>query len=67
MQLSTVARVTFVAGTGITRSELVVEGTVPGLDEAEFVRAAQDAKDNCPVSQALTGNVELAVSARLQS
>jgi lipoyl-dependent peroxiredoxin len=66
-QLSTVARVTFVAGTGITRSELVVEGTVPGLDEAGFARAAQDAKDNCPVSQALTGNVELAVSARLQS
>jgi osmotically inducible protein OsmC len=66
-QLSTVARVTFVPGTGITRSELVVEGLVPGLDEEGFVRAAQDAKDNCPVSKALTGNVELAVSARLQS
>jgi osmotically inducible protein OsmC len=63
--LSTVARVTFVPGTGITRSELVVEGTVRGLDEAEFVGAANDAKDNCPVSQALKGNVELAVTARL--
>lgn len=63
--LSTVARVTFVPGTGITRSELVVEGTVRGLDEGAFVGAASDAKDNCPVSQALKGNVELAVTARL--
>lgn len=63
--LSTVARVTFVPGTGITRSELVVEGTVSGLDEEGFRRAAEDAKQNCPVSKALTGNVELAVTARL--
>ena len=63
--LSTVARVTFVPGTGITRSELVVEGTVSGLDEEGLRRAAEDAKDNCPVSQALRGNVELAVTARL--
>jgi osmotically inducible protein OsmC len=63
--LSTVARVTFVPGTGITRSELVVEGTVRGLDEDAFVAAANDAKENCPVSQALKGNVELAVTARL--
>jgi lipoyl-dependent peroxiredoxin len=65
--LSTVARVSFVGGTGITRSELVVEGTVGGLDEAAFQRAAEDAKENCPVSKALAGNVELAVTARLQS
>jgi osmotically inducible protein OsmC len=65
--LSTVARVTFVGGTGITRSELVVEGTVSGMDEAAFQRAAEDAKENCPVSKALAGNVELAVSARLNS
>jgi lipoyl-dependent peroxiredoxin len=65
--LSTVARVTFIGGTGITRSELVVEGTVSGVDEATFQRAAEDAKENCPVSQALAGNVELAVTARLSS
>ncbi len=63
--LSTVARVTFVPGTGITRSELVVEGTVRGVDGDAFVAAANDAKENCPVSQALKGNVELAVTARL--
>lgn len=63
--LSTAARVTFVPGTGITRSELVVEGTVRGIDDDAFQAAARDAKDNCPVSKALSGNVELAVTARL--
>jgi osmotically inducible protein OsmC len=28
---------------------------VPGLDEADFIKAAEDAKANCPVSQALKG------------
>jgi osmotically inducible protein OsmC len=63
--LSTAATVTFVPGTGITTSVLDVVGTVPGMDEAAFHQAAEEAKDNCPVSKALTGNVELSVSARL--
>jgi lipoyl-dependent peroxiredoxin len=63
--LSTTATVTFVPGTGITKSVLDVEGTVPGLDEAGFREAAEGAKENCPVSQALKGNVELSVTARL--
>lgn len=50
----------------VTRSELDVIGTVPGIDEAAFDAAAQDAKDNCPVSRALAGNVELSVSATLE-
>jgi lipoyl-dependent peroxiredoxin len=66
-QLSTSATVTFVPGTGITRSALEVTGTVPGLDEAAFRQAADDAKENCPVSQALKNNVELAVTASLSS
>ena len=63
--LSSSATVTFVPGTGITRSVLEVEGSVPGLDEEAFRAAAEDAKQNCPVSKALTGNVELEVRARL--
>jgi lipoyl-dependent peroxiredoxin len=63
--LSTTATVTFVPGTGITKSVIDVRGTVPGLDEAGFRKAAEAAKENCPVSQALKGNVELEVSARL--
>ena len=63
-RLSVSATVTFVPGTGITRSALEVEGAVPGLDEDGFRAAAENAKDNCPVSQALKGNVELSVNAR---
>jgi lipoyl-dependent peroxiredoxin len=65
--LSVSAAVTFEPGTGITKSVLDVQGTVPGIDEKAFQEAAETAKDNCPVSQALKGNVELSVSARLQS
>ena len=64
--LSSSARVTFVPGTGITEAALDVEGVVPGIDEARFREAAEQAKDNCPVSGALKGNVQLSVTARLR-
>jgi osmotically inducible protein OsmC len=66
-QLSTSATLTFVPGTGITRSVLQVEGRVPGIDENAFREAAEQAKEGCPVSQALKGNVDLEVTARLAS
>jgi lipoyl-dependent peroxiredoxin len=53
--LDTRADVTFQPGKGITGSHLTVRGTVPGMSEEEFRAAAEDAKKNCPVSQALTG------------
>lgn len=52
-QLRTSAEVDFVPGTGITEIRLFVSGDVPGLDAAGFATAAEDAKVNCPVSQAL--------------
>ena len=64
-RLETSATVTFVPGTGITKSALTVTGSVPGLDEDGFRKAAEDAKENCPVSSALKGNVELELDARL--
>jgi osmotically inducible protein OsmC len=64
-RLSASATVTFVPGTGITSSALEIEGTVPGIDENAFRQAAEGAKENCPVSQALKGNVALSVTARL--
>jgi len=64
-RLSVSATVTFVPGTGITTSVIDVEGVVPGIDEATFQKAAEDAKDGCPVSKALQGNVQLSVTARL--
>lgn len=47
--------------TGIT---ITVRGEVTGLDEAGFVKVAQDAKATCPVSKALTG-VEITLDAAL--
>jgi lipoyl-dependent peroxiredoxin len=60
------ATVTFVPGTGITKSALAVVGSVPDLDEPAFVEFAEQAKEGCPVSSALKGNVELMLDARLQ-
>jgi lipoyl-dependent peroxiredoxin len=53
--LDTRADVTFQPGEGITGINLTVRGVVPGITAEEFEAAAQDARDNCPVSQALTG------------
>ena len=52
-RLETRADVHFQPGTGITEIRLHVRGDVPGLDADGFTAAAEDAKNNCPVSQAL--------------
>jgi lipoyl-dependent peroxiredoxin len=59
------ATVTFIPGTGITRSELELSGHVPGLSEEAFRAKAEQAKVNCPVSQALRG-LEITLSATLE-
>jgi lipoyl-dependent peroxiredoxin len=64
-RLQTSSTVTFVPGTGVTRSALTAVGSVPGIDEEQFQAAAEDAKENCPVSKAL-GGVEKTLEARLQ-
>jgi osmotically inducible protein OsmC len=66
-RLQTSAVVTFVPGTGITKSALSVRATVPGLDAEGFRAAAEDAKKNCPVSQALAGVPEITLDAQLDS
>jgi osmotically inducible protein OsmC len=63
-RLEVSAVVTFVPGTGITRSAITVIGTVPGIDESKFSELAADAKANCPVSQALSA-VEITLDASL--
>ena len=52
------------AGFRITKMHLTVRGEVEGIDEAEFEQAAQEAKDGCPVSNAL-GDVEISLDASL--
>jgi lipoyl-dependent peroxiredoxin len=64
-KLEVSATVTFVPGTGITTSALEVMGHVPGISEEAFREAAENAKENCPVSSALKGNVEMSVDPRL--
>ena len=53
------------AGFKITRMRLEVLGEVPGIDQAAFAKAAEAAKEGCPVSQALKGNVPFEFDARL--
>ncbi|GAB3829882.1 OsmC family protein [Kribbella italica] len=53
--IDTTADVTFQPGEGITGIKLSVNGKVPGLTAEQFAEFAEEAKKNCPVSQALTG------------
>jgi osmotically inducible protein OsmC len=53
-------------GWKVASSALKVVGQVPGLDAAGFAAAAEAAKDGCPISSALKGNVELSVEATLE-
>ncbi len=63
-ELDVQAAVTFVPGTGITKSELDVAARISGISEQSFLAKAEQAKTNCPVSQALKG-IEITLSARL--
>jgi osmotically inducible protein OsmC len=54
-------------GLKVTTSKITVRGRVPGIDQAEFEKAAQGAGQNCPVSGALKGNVDISVDAQLES
>lgn len=51
-------------GFKITTIELTTEGVVPGIDDETFLTAAEGAKKNCPVSQALAG-VDIKLNATL--
>jgi osmotically inducible protein OsmC len=65
-QLNTSATVTFQPGEGITKIALEVVGGVPGMENAAFQEAAEQAKENCPVSKALAGVPEISLAARLE-
>jgi lipoyl-dependent peroxiredoxin len=65
-ELKTSATVTFQPGEGITKIALTVRGRVPGIDQATFKEQAEDAKENCPVSQALAAVPEITLEAELE-
>jgi lipoyl-dependent peroxiredoxin len=54
------------AGWSVTRSALTVRARIPGIDEARFQELAETARDGCPISRALQGNVALSVDAVLE-
>jgi lipoyl-dependent peroxiredoxin len=54
-------------GFGITRIELDSRARVAGIDEDEFQRIAEGAKENCPVSKALGGVDSIELNAELVS
>lgn len=54
-------------GLRVSKSELVATGVVPGLDQARFQELAEQAEQGCPISNSLRGNVEITVSATLES
>jgi osmotically inducible protein OsmC len=45
--------------------DISIRAEVEGIDDAGFQEAAEGAKENCPVSQALKGNVEVTLDASL--
>lgn len=62
--LTTTATVGFVPGKGITGSALSLKAEIEGLDAETFASIAEEAKKNCPVSQALAG-IEITLDAKL--
>lgn len=62
--VDTSADVTFQPGQGITGIKLTVRAAVPGLTAEQFAEAAENAKNNCPVSVALSGT-EITLEATL--
>jgi lipoyl-dependent peroxiredoxin len=54
-------------GFRITSMKLDVRGEVEGIAEEGFRAAAEQARDACPVSQALAGNLEISLDASLQT
>ncbi len=54
------------SGWTVLSSAITVSAVVPGATEASFQEAAGKAKDGCPISKALKGNVDLSVEATLE-
>ena len=52
-------------GWTVQRSRITLRADVPGIDEETFQKTAALAKDGCPISRAIAGNVELELDASL--
>jgi osmotically inducible protein OsmC len=52
-------------GMTVTRIVLTAKAAAPGIDPAAFKEAVDKARDTCPISRALKGNVAIEVNATL--
>ena len=67
-RLTTQATVTFSTdgGAHVSGVALHVRGRVPGMSEEDFRASAETAKDGCPISKLIAGNVEITLDAALE-
>lgn len=66
--LDVTSRVTMdVENLDLTESHLILKATIPGIDQKKFEECANTAKDNCPVSKALSLNITMDARLELQS
>jgi osmotically inducible protein OsmC len=52
-------------GWTVQRSRITLRASVPNVDEETFQRCAMLARDGCPISRAIAGNVDIEVDATL--
>jgi lipoyl-dependent peroxiredoxin len=64
---SAVATFSLDGGAHVSRVAITVVGSVPGSTAEAFLEAAGAAKEGCPISKALAGNVEITLDASLKS
>lgn len=60
-KIETTCTITLEAGT-ITESHLVVNASIPEIDENTFANAAVNAKENCPISKLLSTKITMDAS-----
>src|SRR5215213_3778098 len=61
--LQTKCEITFENG-ALTKSHLIVEGKVPGIDDAKFQEAVKNAEQNCPISKLLAPGLAISSEAK---
>ncbi|MEX2439636.1 MAG: OsmC family peroxiredoxin [Actinomycetota bacterium] len=68
-RLETTATTTFETGgeqgSHVASTHLSVHGSVPGMDTDTFLHSAETAAQNCPISKAVRGNIEITVDSSL--
>lgn len=65
-RIATTANVHLDAGPLLSKIELETVAVVPGVDEKLFAEKVEFAKQNCPVSKALSAVPNISVNARLE-